>query len=725
MSNDFLQSSPSHNMIDPAIYNSFIHDDRHASNATSANNNNSNNNQHQQQPEHQQQYQTLPPSALKNNQLPSNLTGWTPLISKTIFNDQLISYNSTPSSKFFNGVLSNHASNEIDYAQGLNLTPFLTHNLNIPNSTSHLNGVSNITPFHDKTLHLTDFFMDSPIKQTPIKGIDTITPSKFNIGSERKYLKQSVFQGPKSALKRTINQVDTPPRQPHKLPILNKQEAKQEKSIASDKAHKTKEHEDDEETGEDDDEEDYEEEEKDAKVAVSNKSKLYGQHLQTPSKSVLKDISNIGKKQGKTTPISKNLKLDRNNSFETPAKPIPDSSPSTVIMSSAVKSSPSKSVQVNDLDKGNNAGVKYSSTHNVPPSPTPKKESTSSVENPEGLKPTMGVFSEKKSKPLKPKPAIFKNLSSDSTHVPTNNNSKIKSNSKAQMQAGMNKFQIVFTDVHTLMNKKNKPKKLNNVAMNPKVKRSQPRSNDDSMNGSNSSSRSLARSATAPVTNYQPSHAQKLNSCQDHNVSMNTSSKEVSLISGNSNSMNTSNLNMSSTDHSSFELGGLSSTPNGKYFLDKMFDKPSPQSLQTLNNQYYSMNQSSLSNMPPPNPNSSRPPPAAVPQHQMLQSQQQQNPMMMMMMMMSTPQHQNVVNYGPNIYNSANEISPTSENQFASNSNHSNFSYHTYSKNATPSPNVIGNVVMNQRDSSQYPQLIPISTADEEDDMLLKRDENV
>lgn len=720
MSNDFLQSSPSRHMIDPAIYNSFpdMQEDRNTSNSHTGNGNTL---QHQQPQQSQQQLSAGPPSAQKNhNQLPSNLTGWTPLISKTIFNDQLISYNSTPSGKFFNGVLSGHVNNEIDYAQGLNLTPFLTHNLNIPNSNSHMNGISNITPFHDKTLHLTDFFMDSPIKQTPIKNIDTITPSKFKIGSERKFLKQSVFQDPKSALKRSITQIDTPPRQPHKVSILNKHEARYEKNNIIDDKVQSKD--------EDEDDQGDEENEKKSDGISINKSKLYGQNLLTPSKTVLKDISNINKNQGKSTPMPKDSKKTK-ESFETPSKQIPDSSPSTVIMSSAVNSPPSKPLTTNDIDSSKNVTVKYSTTtQNLPPSPTPKKEIANNSDNVDVLKPTMGVFSEKKSKPLKTKPAVFKNLSSDSTGASSSMNTKTKSNSKTQMQAGMNKFQIVFTDVHTLMNKKNKLKKLNN-APKPKLKRSQSanRSKDQLFHiNDNTKPRSLTRSATAPDSNqqsYQTTH--RTGSSHDHNVSMNTSSKEVSLISGNSNSMNTSNLNMSSTDQSSFELGGLSSTPNGKYFLDKMFDKPSPQSQQNLNaNQYYSMHQHSLSNMPPPNPNTSRPPPT-VAQHNLLHAQQQQqHPMMMMMMMMSTPQHQNVVNYGSNVYNPNNEISPTSDNQFASNSNISNFSYQPYPKSGTPSQSMMGPMVANQKESSQYSQLIPVSTSDEDEDILLKREED-
>ena len=57
---------------------------------------------------------------------------------------------------------------------------------------------------------------------------------------------------------------------------------------------------------------------------------------------------------------------------------------------------------------------------------------------------------------------------------------------------------------------------------------------------------------------------------------MNSSKDHSSIISAGNNSMNTSHFNIT-TDHSSFEFGGLSSTPNSKFLLDKIFEKPSPQ----------------------------------------------------------------------------------------------------------------------------------------------------
>ena len=134
---------------------------------------------------------------------------------------------------------------------------------------------------------------------------------------------------------------------------------------------------------------------------------------------------------------------------------------------------------------------------NGPPSPTPAKNLP--------ITPVMGVFNEKKSstttkgetskKPLTQptqKSTLSQNSSqSKSTTTTTNNNNKSKpkpkskpktkqassssSNNtsvnvddskrraanKAKMQAGMNKFQIVLTDVHTLVNSKRRNLKMN------------------------------------------------------------------------------------------------------------------------------------------------------------------------------------------------------------------------------------------------------------------------
>lgn len=449
------------------------------------------------------------PKGLPHDEVPvllrSQLLGWTPLISKTFYNDQFVSsYNSTPTSKLFNGVLNAHpVGGDIDYLLGLNLTPFLTHNMSGPTS-----GPQNITPFHDKTLHLTDFFMDLPIRQLPLKDQDTITPSKFKVTLaplllERKFFRPSIFDLNKSALKRSITQVDTPPRQPHKLSITVKAE--------------------DEETDDETDDQD------DKKYA-----------LDTPSRKVLSDITKEFNKAPGPGPASTKYET------KTPVKPPPVSSPSTVLLSSAANTP--KAVR------------------ETPPSPTPAKKDVPGI-------PAMGVFSERPKDKQKPKP---------------------KKTPKAQMQAGMNKFQIVFTDVHTLMNNKSKNKKFSHL------------------NGSR-----LRR-----PEKDAPANTSLHTSSQEYNSTGNTS-RDLSIMSAPNHSINTSASNITHPPPEGYELGGINLTPN-KFFLDKMFDKASPQ--------YYQ--QAQYSSMPPP-----RQPPV-----------QPMQPMMTMMMM-STPQHQNIINYN-NVYGS-------------------------------------------------------------------------
>lgn len=286
----------------------------------------------------------------------------------------------------------------------------------------------------------------------------------------------------------------------------------------------------------------------------------------TPSRAPLKESKTLLNAQnstvGTTTP-RKSAPL-----METPKAPAPVSSPSTLIMSSAVRSPPA----AEDRPKA------------VPMSPTPQKAVLD-----DDMKPKMGLFSEKSKKDYRPQ--LQKN--------------KVMKN-RSQMQAGMNKFQIVFTDVHSLMN--NKKKK-------PKKKR------DDSPE--------VAHPQVQPMYMYPPNHAisqgRPIQPPPPATLQPGLSDSKDNSV---NNSMNTSHLNLSaSTDHSSFEIAGqhASTTPNGKYFLDKVFEKPSPNNPGQYIMQGYH-------NMPPPPPGS-RP-------HQYQDIQQGQ-----MVMMMSTPQHQNVVNY--------------------------------------------------------------------------------
>lgn len=386
---------------------------------------------------------SVPPSAQKYG------AGWTPLILRT--------HEAGP------GGPAGAGPRPDDY-HSLSLTPFLTHNF----QTSAFGALGGITPFHDKTFHLTDFFMDSPIRQTPLKDLEAITPSKFRLGSaEHRSVKQLLFQDA-NPQKRSIAQVDTPPRQHHKLSNLSISAADE---------------------GSDDDSEEEAEREPSPPAAFA-----------TPSRK-LRDVSNTHR-------------------FETP-KPAAALSPSTVILSSTVKSPP---------------GVRV-----VPPSPTPQKEGTaaaaaatakSALAAREGA-PTMGVFLEAKRAAARPRSAPVSGTSA----------APRASHNKAQMRAGMNKFQIVLTDVHTLMNGKKKKKKRAAAPVAP-----------------------AAAAMTAPPPGAPPGRTPAPLPVRLHH----------SFDSLHNNSMNTSHLNMS-TDHSSFELGGTASTPNSKYFLDKMFDKsPNP-----------------------------------------------------------------------------------------------------------------------------------------------------
>lgn len=478
---DFFNSSPSQH-IDPELYNDGRND--------------------KQKP----QKQLPPPSATK--QLPSNISGYSPFIARTVFNDQMISYSSTPTSKLINGALANPGPDN-DYGHGLNLTPFLTHNLNVyANSTTNSAGAPSMTPFYDKSLHLTDFFIDTPMK-TPFRDVGTITPSKFKFGSDKKPFKQTIFNDPRSASKRSIASISTPRR-----------------------------------------------------------SSAVGKDLskETPSRLPLRESV-------QTLLNAQNSRIDTvtpRKQAETPRAPEPVSSPTTLVMSSAVRPSPE---------------TRNSATE--PASPTPQKPATG-----DEVRPRMGVFSERAKKPAT-KNKVVKN--------------------RPQMQAGMNKFQIVFTDVQSLVNNKKK-----------KGKR-RPQTGPNGPNGPNQN-QNLIGVAPPPVHQMYmyPTPAAPGRPVPPPPATLQpgpSDSKDNSL----NNSMNTSHLNMSaSTDHSSFEIANqhTTTTPNGKYFLDKVFEKPSP-----ANQGQYMM--SGYHSMPPP---LARPPYQEVPHGPMV-------------MMMSTPQHQNVVNY--------------------------------------------------------------------------------
>ncbi|RLV95740.1 hypothetical protein JA1_000835 [Spathaspora sp. JA1] len=356
--------------------------------------------QSQQQQQQQNQPPSYPSSASKFYSQFTNLTGWTPLISKTYSNESIVGFDATPNGggiNNFNKFLlsqqmgNSYSSNEI--IDGFSLTPYLNnHTVN-----SIQNQLNNLTPFNEKTLQLSDFFIDSPINQTPIKDLQTITPSKFKMSAPNSAQRIKLLDTTKSATKRSITLVDTPPRIPQKLSILAK-------------ACEESPNEDNEGTENGDDEEEESEKEEEIKIGITDSTNKEQNVVATETpKKPLMDITNKPKLE-----------------FQTPAKQKlhAPSSPSTIVIVS-----PLKEVKIENDDD-----VRQ------PPSPTPQNKN---------LVPRMGIFSERKGK--------SSNEANSSTTKPKQGADKSKAN-KSKMQAGMNKFQIIFTDVHTLMN--NKSKKL-------------------------------------------------------------------------------------------------------------------------------------------------------------------------------------------------------------------------------------------------------------------------
>ena len=108
-----------------------------------------------QQQQQQQQFTMGTPSitasASKYINQSLNLSGWTPLISKTYSNEQLLLFNSTPNRLVFsnntnnnnnnnnnNNSNSNTSINDLDF-QGFGLTPFINHNINVLGSATSTN----------------------------------------------------------------------------------------------------------------------------------------------------------------------------------------------------------------------------------------------------------------------------------------------------------------------------------------------------------------------------------------------------------------------------------------------------------------------------------------------------------------------------------------------------------------------------------------------------------
>ncbi|KAK8440738.1 hypothetical protein ACI3LY_000982 [Candidozyma auris] len=615
-------SSPSRSVIDPLIYS---YPDTSSSSSSSSSNDRKKStgkdqNQSQSQSSNQSQNESLPPASklISNAQAsaaPPPTTGWTPLVSRTL-STEMMSHNSTPNTKMLPSFYKQAntsgglpSSSDMDYPI-LNLTPFLTHNLNFlstQNSAGNISNNVNFTPFYDKSMHLTDFFIDSPLRPSPSKAVETITPSRFATSSERKSITNTLDA--KTSSKRSIGQIDTPARHPFK-----KYDSQANSEPGSD----------DEDDKKNDD--------------------AYEGNFVTPSKkNILKETSSnlLNKASLNSTPLASKK---NKNVYRTPAKPTQMSSPSTVIMSSA-NNTPNDQPVKNAI---------------VPPSPTPNKErseGTTAINS----EPVMGIFSEKKSQPKVSEPP-------KQAH---------KKNSKKNY-GGTSKFQIVFTDVHTLMNSKKKKdteikaskgkksqEKTSNSGQSSKTKVNTQQKLSQKSQKPNQALRQQVEHTSHqlkqhPSINQASPHLQQpnphhqppptfafqhtsssLSASQDYNTTMN-SSKEFSMLGVNS-SQNTTggNLNFSATEHTSFELTntGMASTPNRKYLLDNSFDKASPQAIHQMTSSFHQVHvrQGDEQGMPPPKHMTLQ----HAAQQALRNPEQIQNPQMGMNMMMSTPQHSN------------------------------------------------------------------------------------
>lgn len=556
-----------------------------------------------------------------NQMSPSHFTGWTPLISKTIPQDNFNFQSTTPSSsKYLNNIILNSGSHnsilpvsDIDYSNGFNLTPFLNHNINLLNSAAsigngnanqHSHNFTSITPFHDKTLQLSDFFMESPIRGTPLKDLGSITPSKFKLNSVTKSM--AVAQDSKNPKKRSILETETPNKTPHKLSIT---------TIANDLT--------DEELDEDDTENFVGKTPKSHNILDRSRGVISNIH--TPSRMVIVTKPPEDDNDNRDKTPSKPKKSE----FITPAKPIQNSSPSTVILSSSSKTS--------------------KETNFIPNSPTPLPNKfivkrDESIENiVVDAKPAMGTFSEPKkikvnnnkknhrnSKSIDMVDKSKENAELSKPRFGSNvqvNNMRFKPNNKAQMQAGMNKFQVVFSDG-------------SGSKRGRKGKRQQKQPEKKRMNNRREVTvETQAHGDTLPINTQR----RVLEPPQSTNVGSNSQQIKIIDNSVQNNSMNISGLNVSqNTEHTSFDFGALSSTPNGKFFLDKMFEKPSPQSQNLINQMIMSGN---YSGMPPPQPKSQ-------PNTNGTSIQFQQNTQVMMM---STPNHQHMYSLNNNNQNGEQE----------------------------------------------------------------------
>lgn len=623
MTNDFLNSSPSQTLLDIGEYSSPSQESKGNQRSDKKETNKRTHSGRQDASkadlrDTEQAQEQEDSTSLKTyfNQ-PSNLTGWTPIISKTFYQDLMNPDNSTPN-KFYLGMTSN--SNDIDYAQSVNLTPFINTGFSINSSSAHFNnsGFVNLTPFNEKSLHFADFFMDTPIQKTPMKNLETITPSKFNIASAKGKSIKTPFQEGQTSNKRTTSQVDSPNRLRHNLSICsNAIDEKTEKRIDGDS---------------------YPDGNKKVKKNPGRKELKKETAFQTPSKGVLKDVTNVLNK--KNILAAKGQYDEKNSKLKTPeGRSLLDSSPSTVIMSTDSKLDSSRQTQRHLRPE------ELKSNFLLPPSPTPSKEFHKKTEEEAVItEPVMGMFSEKK-KTDKLKLQKTKNNAQSGY-----GSFDSKMGNKTQMQAGMNKFQIVFTDMHSLMNNKNRSRKAHKGSFNPKSKSVRMDDSQKFEHTSDYSRRQKQSSMTFPQEPQSSSLGSLAGNSSQENCAVNNSSKEISITSGSNNSMNTSQMNMSLTGHTSFDFSGMVSTPNNKSFSDKVFDKVSP-TTQSINSVANPLLLSSKQPMPPP-----KPPQIQVSLLAIGLQKYQQPPMMTM----STPQHQSVTNFMHNPYSATMHMSPMS-----------------------------------------------------------------
>ena len=621
MTNDFLNSSPSQTLLDIGEYSSPSQEsrgdqqsDKKGTNKKTGSGRQDASKTDSRETEQGQEHEDSTSLKTFFNQ-PSNLTGWTPIISKTFYQDLMNPDNSTPN-KLYLGMTSN--SNDIDYAQSMNLTPFINNGFSVNSGSAHFNnsGFINLTPFNDKSLHFADFFMDTPIQKTPMKNLETITPSKFSIASAKGKYIRTPFQEPQTSNKRTMSQIDSPNRLRHNLSICNNAfDERTEKRSAGDNTDGNKK----------------------AKKNPSRQELKKEMAFQTPSKGVLKDVTNVQNKKGALTKGQYN---EKNSKLRTPERrSVLGSSPSTVIMSTESKLDSSRQNQRQLRPE------ELKSNFLLPPSPTPSKEFHKKKEEEAVMtEPVMGMFSEKKKvdkqKLQKTKNSVQSGYGSFDSKI----------GSKTQMQAGMNKFQIVFTDMHSLMNNKNRSRKTHKGSLKPKSKSVKM---DDSQKVEHTSDYSRRQKHTGMIFPLEPqssSLSSLVGNSSQENCAMNNSSKEISITSGSNNSMNTSQMNMSLTGHTSFDFSGMVSTPNNKSFSDKVFDKVSP-TTQTINNVANPLLLNSKQPMPPPKP------PQILVSLQAINLQKYQHPPMMTM---STPQHQSVTNFMHNPYKATMHMSPMS-----------------------------------------------------------------